>query len=166
MKIKTIKPQKAICLDDESCILENIRHIYHLSNTKKKRLYSNTIKAVFRSATDDKKVEYVSKAALKKAKELGIDLYSMTWLNQNKFDPKRKIFHYEHCNPIKELRSAVLDTDESTQKILKRDIVCWILKSENKELDKHGYREKRPGGWQKCYKECGIKFVKNKKNII
>lgn len=163
MKIKLIKPQKSAVLDDESCILESIRHVYGLSNTKKKRLYSNTIKAVFRSATDDKKVEYVSKAALKKAKELGIDLYSMTWLNQNKFDPKRKIFHYEHCNPIKELRSAVLDTNENVQKILKRDIVCWILKSENKELDKRGYREKRPGGWQKCYKECGIEYMKNKK---
>ena len=157
--------KKESILDDESCMLNSIRNQYRMSNTKKARLYNNTIKAIFRSKTDDKHVEYVSKKALAKAKELGIDLYSMTWLNQTKVDPKRTIFHYEHCNPIKELRLAVLNTNKNIQDILKQDIVCWILKDEDKELNKHGYKSKRPNGWLKCYKECGIEYMKNKKEL-
>ena len=157
--------KKESILDDESCMLSFIRNQHRMSNTKKARLYNNTIKAIFRSKTDDKHVEYISKKALAKAKELGIDLYSMTWLNQTKVDPKRKIFHYEHCNPIKELRLAVLDTDEDIRAILKRDIVCWILREEDQALNYHKYKSKRPGGWQKCYKECEIEYMKNKKEL-
>lgn len=155
--------KKTSNLDDESTILNSIRSIYRLSNNKNERLYNNVIKAVFRSYTDNKTVDYVSEKALKKAKELGIDLYNMTWLNQTKFDPKRKIFHYEHCNPIKQLRLAVLNTNEDTQKILKRDIVCWMLKEENQALNDNKFRDDRPGGWENCYKKCGIKYMKNKK---
>ena len=150
--------------NDEFYLLDGIRSIYNSSTKKKSRLFNNTIKAIFRSITDDKKVEYISKKALEKAKELGIDLYSMTWLNQNKFDPKRKIFHYEHCVTIKELRLAVLNSNEDIQKIIKREVVCWILKEENKILDKK-YKSSRPGGWKRCYKDCGIEILKNKKEL-
>lgn len=161
--MKSIK--RGFAFDDAVAMLEADRRLYRLSITKDRKLYVSRIKSVFRNKTDGKSVKYVSKKALAKAKELGIDLYSTTWLNQSKVDPKRKIFHYEHCNTISELCSAVLDTDEDIRDILKRDIVCWILKEEDKELNKHGYKSKRPGGWKKCYKECGIMYMKNTKEL-
>ena len=149
-------------IKDEIKLLEQIRKAYKESKNSNMQLFIYVIKAVFRSYTDFVPVTYVSKAAKEKAKELGIDLTKMTWKNQNKYDPKREIFHYEHCNPVKQLREAILNTDENIEDILKRDIVCWILKTENKELDTHGYKSERPGGWKKCYKECGIEYIKNK----
>ena len=146
---------------DEIKVLTEIRKIYKESKKINMQLFVYIAKAVFRSYTDSKPVLYVSKAAKEKAQELNIDLTKMTWKNQNKFDPKRKIFHYEHCNPVKELREAILNTDENIEKILKKDIVCWILKTENQKLDKK-YKDNRPGGWKKCYKECEIEVLKNK----
>jgi hypothetical protein len=149
-------------MKDEIKILKNIRKIYKESNNINMQLFVYTTKAVFRSYTDFTPVLYVSKAAKEKAKELGIDLTKMTWKNQNTFDPKRKVFHYEHCNPVKQLREAILNTDEEIEDILKRDIVCWVLKTEDQELTIHGYKDSRPGGWKKCYKDCGIEYIKNK----
>lgn len=152
---------ESISFEDEVKLLKYIRELYKESLTKKKRLYTYITKAVFRSATDDKKVKYVSKAALLEAKKRGIDLSKMTWTNQTKVDKKRKVFHYEHCNPIKELREAVLNTSENINEIIKKDITCWILKKENRVLDKK-YKAKRPNGWKKCYAKCKIEVFNNK----
>ena len=78
---------------------------------------------------------------------------------QKQFDPSRKIFHYEHCNPISELSDMVLNGHQTIGDILEDNVVCWILKSEDKKLNDNGYKSNRPGGWQKCYRACGIEPV-------
>lgn len=143
-------------------LLEAIRNGYVNPTESDEKIFKGVIKSILRNMTDCKAVPYVSKKALAKAKEMGIDLSDKNWHDQTKFDKGRKIFHYEHCNTIKQLRLAILNTNESIEKILNRNITCWILKSENELLDKNGYKDKRPGGWKKCYKECGIEPVLNK----
>ena len=142
-------------------MLKFIRKEYK-KNKANKAFYSKIAKACFRYYTDTKKSEYISEAAMKKAKELGIDLKTMTWKTQTKYDKKRLIFHYEHCNTIHELTERLLETNEPVENILKYYIVCLILKKENKKLYDNVFKSKRPGGWQKCYKQCGIKYKKNR----
>ena len=39
--------------------------------------------------------------------------------------------------------------------------MCFITKEEDKALRDHHYTTTRPGGWRKCYEECGIKIAIN-----
>lgn len=144
----------------EAVILNTIRKTYKNDDAPKQQLYSKILKALFRYETDQKPVQYASQAALAQAKKMNINLKEMNWNNQTKVDPGRKIFHYEHCNPINTLIDAVLKGDMDVTNILNNNIVCWILKSENKKLDEAHCKSKRDGGWEKCYRECGIEPVK------
>lgn len=148
-------------------LITSLRKLYksETHDKKKCRAYCKAcLNTTLRKISNDKPVKYVSKAAKAKAKLLGIDLVTMTWDNQTKknYDPKRVNFKYEHCIPIKELIERVLDTDEPIESIIEDDFVCWVLVEEDKELRIHGYQSKRPGGWKKCYKECGIVPILNK----
>lgn len=151
-------------MNDTIKLLNAIRKGYVNPTKTDEKVFVNVIKAIFRSVSDYKKVLYVSKKALEKAKSLNINLAEINWHTQSKVDKGRKIFHYEHCNPIKQLRLAVLYSNEKIEKILDKDITCWILKSENDILNKK-YKDNRPGGWKKCYKECGIEILKNTKKL-
>jgi hypothetical protein len=66
----------------------------------------------------------------------------------------------EHCVPINELIDMVMNGDIAAADIVKHETVAWITKEENQRLRKAGYEHSRPGGWQKCYAECGIEVVK------
>jgi hypothetical protein len=37
--------------------------------------------------------------------------------------------------------------------------VCWITRDEDDELNRRGYKSKRPGGSLDCYARCGIKVL-------
>lgn len=102
--------------------------------------------------------QYISKKALSKAIEMGIDIKTFTWDNQPKFDEHRKIFHFEHTTPKSMLFEMVFYQDIDIEEILKQHIVCLILKEEDKALTDAGFRSKRPCGWQECYHKCGIEF--------
>lgn len=149
-------------MTSEVLLLNALRQSYKTDKNPKEQLYNKMLKALFRYDTDQKPVQYASKAALEKAEKLKVNLREIDWHNQRKEgkDPDRKIFHYEHCNPISMLTDAVLTTDKSVASILNDNIVCWILKSENEKLDKNHYRSNRDGGWKKCYAACGIEPVK------
>ncbi len=144
-------------------LLEQIRKCYK-TNKKDKALYKKILKAYFRYLTDKFPVKYKSEKADDVAKEKGIPLYKMTWQNQTKWDKKRELFHYEHCNPISELIEDVLETNRKIEDIIKDDYVCWILKTEDEKLNKKGFRSERRkyGGWEECYKKCEIEILDNK----
>lgn len=148
-------------MTSELQLLNALRQSYKNDKKPKIQLYNKMAKALFRYDTDQKAVQYASKAALNKAEELSVNLKELNWHNQRKNgkDPDRKIFHYEHCNPISVLTKDVLTSDKDIAEILKENVVCWILKSENKELDAHHYRSKREDDWKKCYQACGIEPV-------
>ena len=139
-------------------ILENIRQMYKNDPEKKPNdaLYHKILKSVFRYDTDQKPVKFASQVALDQAAKMDIPINKMDWHNQRKFDPTRGIFHYEHCNPISVLADRVLKSTEDIEAILDDNVVCWILKPEDKKLNENGYKSGRPGGWQKCYQNCNI----------
>lgn len=122
-------------------------------------MIKHIIDRVLRRLVDIQKPIYVSKAALAKAKKMGIDLKKLTWHAQPDVDPGRTIFHLEHCHPLSELSNRII-CGETFDVIRKDNFTAWILKSEDNKLNKNGFRNKRPGGWKKCYKICGIEVVK------
>ena len=65
---------------------------------------------------------------------------------------------YEHTTPIGEFFKEILTCKSQNEVLDKLDSysgICWITREEDDRLSKK-YRRKRPGGWRKCYKECGI----------
>ena len=100
-----------------------------------------------------------SKAALETAAPLGIDLYTMHWHNQKKFDPGRSIFVFEHVVPVGVIRDECIaaHTESAIMDVLmNRTRVAWILRSEDALLNGHGYCRKRP---PHAYTEVGIELV-------
>jgi len=105
----------------------------------------------------------VSKAAQETADLMNIgSLYQYNWLDQKKKnrmkDFDRSIFHWEHYTPIQqtlnELISLDLLTDDEIYNIIKKAKICWILKKENKKLDRIA-KSKRPNP-EETYKKAGI----------
>ena len=117
--------------------------------------------SILRKASDCHYADYASRAALDIASERGISLSDMTWHNQTakKRDPGRVLFMREHCVPISELVDLVLNSDVPVADIVKLETVAWITRAEDACLRGAGYAHSRPGGWQKCYAECGIDVV-------
>lgn len=151
-------------MNSVNTLIDSIRKAYKKDSNPNIKLYSAALSIVFRKYTDGKNVEYASKDAMDEFSKLAkagiissdVSLKTLQWKDQPSFDEGRKIFHYEHCTPIKSLVDEALYTDNDVDNILAKSVVCWILKTENEELDKKGYRTKRDGGWKKCYNDCGI----------
>ena len=149
-------------MENKIKIIKAICNIYKESDDKKDSIFSYLLNWAFRDITNAKPVKYISKAALKIAKEKKVDLSKANYSALSKLDPDKEWLYYEHCNPIKELRLALLDANKEVEEIVKKDFVCWVTREENDRLNKKGYKYKRPGGWKKCYKECGIEPILNK----
>ena len=103
----------------------------------------------------------VSRMAHKKAKRLGIDLYSKDWHDQRSFDVGREIFHFEHVLPVSEIRNRCVElkTEKAIYEMLKTSLrVAWILKSEDAKLTSLGFRSKRKNP-DSAYSEAGINLI-------
>lgn len=88
----------------------------------------------------------VSKAAQTEAERLGVTIHTKSWRDQNAFDRGRKIFHLEHVIPISSVQKDCEEakSEEAILKILKTRLrIAWILKREDRELTRLGYRSKR-----------------------
>lgn len=134
---------------------------YHkLVNKKHKQIISDTISSDIRLFTN---LIYpnVSKRANEAAQTLGIDIRKIKWCQQNKIDPDRSIFHYEHFYTVKDIKTLILNstTVEEIKNILKHNTkIVWILKSENEILDELKYRSDRPDPYL-AYKEANIEIL-------
>ena len=67
---------------------------------------------------------------------------------------------YEHTTPISEFfydLTTCNNLSEIEEKLDNYSGICWITREEDDRLTKN-YRAKRPGGWRKCYNECGIQL--------
>lgn len=112
----------------------------------------------------------ISEKAQQKAIEMGIEkqLYYYSWLDQNKTkgmkDYDRSIFHWEHFYPIgqqvKDLLALETVTDLEIYKIISKNKVCWILKEENKELERIA-KSNRPDP-NDAYLKANIKLIGEK----
>ena len=106
----------------------------------------------------------VSEAALLEAQKLSVDLCSHTWGSQKRFDPGRKLFHWEHVDPIGCIQQACesAESEVAVLTILKSRLrIAWILKQEDRELTRLGFRSNRldPAG---AYSAARIVLVKSK----
>ena len=89
----------------------------------------------------------MSVAAATEAEVLGIDLREQTWHDQPRFDADREVFHVEHMVPVSALRELCLecgDEEHVLDILTSRLRVVWILKSEDAELTRLGFRHRRP----------------------
>jgi hypothetical protein len=110
----------------------------------------------------------VSEAAQNEANRLGLGpLSEFKWEQQTKKsgmnDKNRKVFHWEHYYPveqiIKELCAFEKLKADDIFKVISKTKIVWILKEENKRLDKIA-KSIRPDP-ELAYKEAGIKIVDN-----
>tara|TARA_B100002051_G_C16356856_1_gene449104 strand:+ start:61 stop:576 length:516 start_codon:yes stop_codon:yes gene_type:complete len=65
---------------------------------------------------------------------------------------------FEHTTPIAEFFNELLTCKSQIEVLDKLDSysgICWITREEKDRLTKK-YHHKRPGGWRKCYEDCGI----------
>lgn len=107
----------------------------------------------------------VSKTAQEMADQLKIDIRTKNWHDQHKFDKGRSIFHFEHIVPVKSIRDECIsaNSEKEVHEILVQKLrVVWILKSEDRELTKLGYRSNRPDP-EKAYFEAGIEIFSDMK---
>ena len=98
----------------------------------------------------------MSQAAQEKAERLGVDLRLKNWHDQPQFDAGRATFHFEHILPVSAIRSEclTLDSEADIFDVLKGRLrVAWILKAEDAELTRLGYRNKRRTPTQRTEKQ-------------
>lgn len=133
-------------------------------NDFSKRKLKEALKDVIKKWTDQP-VSMVSKKVMELATENNKNPFDIMW-------PKRKIFGvdsdgkslllWEHTTPIGELYITLTECntlDEVKSVMSNYSGVCWITRDEDNMLNSSGYRSKRPGGWLKCYEECGIEII-------
>ena len=125
-----------------------------------RRFAKNVLDKAFRMASDCQGVQYASQAALDYAQVRNIPLKEMHWGNQPKYDSGRQVFILEHCMPVHQMVELAMDDSVSVEDVLAQEATAWITRDENQRLNDKHYQKVRPGGWQKCYAECGIDVIK------
>jgi hypothetical protein len=102
-----------------------------------------------------------SKAALEEATRIGIDLRQMNWHDQCRFDKARRIFHWEHMVPVKILRKACFEAGSEAEVLdvlLTKPRVVWLLKTEDSELTRLGFRTVREDP-EAAYRAARIELI-------
>lgn len=103
----------------------------------------------------------ISERAAEAAAALSVDLKSVGWHAQTRFDPGRVTFHYEHYYPVMPLARECLRTSsfhEVEALLLERVRVAWITKDENTRLTVLGFTSRRPDP-PAAYAAAGIRLV-------
>jgi hypothetical protein len=104
----------------------------------------------------------VSEAALQEAERLGVKICEQTWHSQSSFDAGRKVFHWEHVDPISCIQEAceAAGSEEGVLETLRTRLrIAWILKREDRELTRLRFRSKRPDP-ERAYRAANIVLVK------
>jgi hypothetical protein len=99
----------------------------------------------------------VSDAALAQAERMGVDLRTVGWHDQPRFDPGRRVFVREHVVPVNHIRAACLEaeSEEETARCLEEAKVAWVLREEDRMLTRLGFRTVRPNP-RAAYQAAGI----------
>jgi hypothetical protein len=104
----------------------------------------------------------VSEAALREAELISVDLRAETWHSQSRFDKGRSVFQWEHVDTISGIQKACArcESEQAVLKVLRTRLrIAWILKREDQELSKLGFRSDRPDP-EEAYRAAGIVLVK------
>jgi hypothetical protein len=129
-----------------------------LTETKIKEGLKDTLKK-----WTDIHVKMVSEGAIELASKTkaNINLFELMWPDRKALneDPKGKsLLVWEHTTTLEETFTDLIkcESQEEVKKFMSNySGVCWITRDEDNRLNEK-YKSKRPGGWRKCYQECGI----------
>ena len=115
----------------------------------------------------DAQMPEVSRAAQQEAERMGVDLCTKSWHNQMKFDCGRKTFHWEHVIPVSLTRHKCKEahSEDEVLALLKTHLrIAWILKREDSELTRLGYRTKRLHP-DEAYRHAGIELIRRNQSL-
>jgi len=145
-------------------------HISELKKTEDRRIKTQifgNLNHLMRVWSGDR-AKLVSKKAL--------ELFKKEKPDQNPFDvrweqrgilgnlaPRKPKIVWEHTVPvgqfIKEMASECNTQEEVISKMFTYPGACWITRDEDDSLNSNGYKNMRPGGFEKCYSDCGIEVI-------
>jgi hypothetical protein len=109
----------------------------------------------------------VSEAALREAELIPVDLLAQTWYSQSRFDRGRRVFHWEHMDPISCIQEAcaAAGSEQTVLEIMRTRLrIAWILKREDRELTRLGFRSDRPDP-EGAYRAANIVLVKHTSRV-
>jgi hypothetical protein len=164
MAKKIIMPDKRVFIDAFAPGLQKqIEEHNKATDPYLKQKLREAINDVLRKFTDQYPAG-VSENAKKLAANYGVDLCDKLWTDKNicgKTGNKSNIV-WEHTTPIKELIDTLLKCKDLA--CVKKNLndysgVVWITRQEDNCLISKGYKNKRPGGWKKCYQDCDITII-------
>lgn len=165
MAKKIIIPGKSVFIDAFAPALHKLIEEYQkATNPYLKKKLREAINCVLRKFSDRYPVG-VSVNAKKLASTYEVDLCDKLWTDKNicgQTGNKSNIV-WEHTTPIKELIDKLIKCkDIACVKNILNDYsgVVWITRQEDDCLISKGYKDKRPGGWKRCYEDCGIIIIK------
>lgn len=87
-----------------------------------------------------------------------VNLSQMTWHDQRRFDPGRRLFIVEHKRPVNALRDECINAEscDAVEQILaERLVAAWITRAEDNELTRLGFGINRPDPCY-AYNQAGI----------
>lgn len=102
----------------------------------------------------------ISRAACETATAMGVDLRQQLWASPF-IKANREIFKLDHVETIGTMTAAAMEVTAPGEmiKLVRRQYrVAWILKTENNELDRLGYRTRRSDS-ARAYREAGIELM-------
>lgn len=99
----------------------------------------------------------ISEAAYKICQERGIDWTKLKKNVKGDVVGKPAVLG-DHTKPLMSFIYQLYEVDTKYIRLLllMYPPICWITRDENNVLNRNKYKNKRPGGWKKCYSECGI----------
>lgn len=102
---------------------------------------------------------------LPSGKDLPTDMREVPWDLQPKFDKGRKVFHLEHVYTGDMFRTAareIRDVQGLVRLVRDNYRVAWILKTEDQELNRNGFRSERGSSLKEAldaYSKSGIRLL-------
>jgi hypothetical protein len=155
------------CLVPIARTIKELLSTYDDASEELQRYQRHTLRHMCRELEKFLIPQISEKAANEALSRAGVDLKTFSsfgWKHQKTKlkDPDRKIFHLEHIIPVTQLANRVLEKRsegvEDIVEILQTAKIAWILKSEDEDLNRNGYRSVRPDPMT-CYKKAKITLI-------
>jgi len=147
-------------------ILPTVTVMLHTIRTSKNKKTKSSIKKGLRRtlqySTESGRYTY-SMGAKQLCDSEGINIHKLNRSGSNtkllsKKIKNKPIILLEHPYPLGKFINDLLKTPDDLLlvNLINYPPLVWITREEDNELNSKGYTTKRPGGWKKCYDECGI----------
>jgi len=159
---KLVTPSAKISVKETEFILKNLKQAYKNSETENsKQVITRLVKTTLYIASETRRSNFVSEAALDIWNGMfpNEDLYNLTVPVQRGYKkryPRLKEIVLEHCIPLSELATQILEQNAEIKELLENDLItAWISKTEDNRLNEKN-KVSRPQGWRSVYSKLNI----------